>query len=113
MSKWSDVALLIKTIPPEDDTNENGFAELPTEQSRLVFCNKKSVGYCEFYKSQQAGYSVELKIELHTEDYEEETQVEFEGKRYKVLRTYQSKGGDFTELTLSDLSERGEADGEV
>lgn len=111
MARWSNIIALIKTIPPTEDTNENGFAELPTEQSRSVFCNKKSVGYSEFYRSQQAGFKAELKIDLHTQDYKGETLVEFEGKRYTVLRTYESKGGDFTELTLSDLSERGETDG--
>lgn len=113
MSKWCDAVTLILTVPPTEETNNNGFAELPTEQSRLVFCNKKSVGYSEFYKSQQAGYKTELKLDLHTEDYSGEALIEFEGRRYKVLRTYESKAGDFTELTLSDLAERSDADGAV
>lgn len=113
MSKWCDVAVLIKAIPPEEETNAGGFPNPATEQSRSVFCNKKSVGYSEFYKASQAGYKAELKIDLHTQDYEGETLVEIEGKRYKVLRTYDSKGGEFTELTLTDLSERSEADGGV
>ncbi len=113
MAKWSDIVTLIKTIPPTEATNENGFAELPTEQSRSAFCNKKSVGYSEFYKSQQAGYKAELKIDVYSQDYEAEEIVEFGGKRYKVLRTYESRNGEFTELTLSDLAERSEADGEI
>jgi len=113
MAKWSDLITLIKTVPPTEVTNENGFAEEPIEQSRSIFCNKKSVGYSEFYKSQQAGYKAELKIDVYAQDYEEETLVEFEGKRYKVLRTYESRNGEFIELTLSDLSERSVADGNV
>lgn len=111
MSKWCDAVTLILTVPPIEETNNNGFAEIPAEQSCLVFCNKKSVGYSEFYKSQQAGYKTELKLDLHTQDYSGETLVEFEGRRYKVLRTYESKAGEVTELTLSDLSEGGDADG--
>lgn len=114
MAKWSDVITLIKTVPPTEATNANGFAQPPEDEpSRLVFCNKKSVGYSEFYKAQQAGYKAEVKIDLYTQDYEGETLVEFEGKRYKVLRTYESRNGEFIELTLSDLSERSVADGEV
>lgn len=113
MAKWSDILTLIKTIPPAEETNENGFAEQQEEQSRSAFCNKKSVGYSEFYKSQQAGYKAELKIDLHSVDYEGETLVEFGGVRYKVLRTYESKNGDFIELTLSDLTERSLTDGNI
>lgn len=111
MSKWCDAVTLILTVPPAEETNNNGFAELPAEQSRLVFCNKKSAGYSEFYKSKQDGYKAELKLDLHTQDYNGETLVEFEGRRYKVLRTYESKAGDFIELTLSDLAERSDTDG--
>lgn len=111
MSKWCDAVTLILTVPPAEETNNNGFAELPAEQSRLIFCNKKSVGYSEFYQSQQAGYKAELKLDIHTQDYNGETLVEFCGRRYKVLRTYESKAGEFTELTLSDLTEGGDADG--
>jgi hypothetical protein len=111
MSKWCDVAVLIKAIPPEEETNAGGFPNPATESSRTVFCNKKSVGYSEFYKASQAGYKAELKIDLYTQDYEGETLAEYEGKRYRVIRTYESKNGDFTELTLSDLAERSEANG--
>lgn len=121
MAKWSDVITLIKSVPPTEATNENGFAQQPTEQSRSVFCNKKSVGYSEFYKSQQAGYKAELKVDIYLLDYKDfyppdylgERLVEFEDLRYKVLRTYESRNGEFIELTLSDLSERSVADGEV
>lgn len=114
MAKWSDIITLIKTVPPTEATNENGFAQPPEDEpSRSIFCNKKSVGYSEFYRSQQAGYKAELKVDIYLQDYEGETLVEFEGKRYKVLRTYESKNGEFIELTLSDLSERSEADGTV
>lgn len=107
MSRWCDAVTLILSIPLTEETNSNGFPGLATEERRLVFCNKKSVGYSEFYQSQQAGYKAELKLQIRTQDYNGETLVEFEGRRYKVLRTYESKGGEFTELTLSDLSEGG------
>lgn len=111
MSKWCDVVTLIKTIPNETETNSGGFPIATAEQSRTVFCNKKSISYAEFYKASQSGYKVELKIELHTPDYCKEVYAEVDGKRYKVLKTYESKCGEFIELTLSNLSESGAVDG--
>lgn len=106
MAKWSDILTLISLVPPAEETNENGFNNPPTEAKRDVFANKKSVGYSEFYKSAQAGYSTELKFDIYTHEYGGETLVEHSGARYKVLRTYGSKSGEFLELTLTDLSER-------
>ncbi|MDR2513748.1 MAG: hypothetical protein LBD02_00885 [Christensenellaceae bacterium] len=112
MMRWSDEITLIGIVPPAEDdetTNENGFTLSPEETQTTVYCNKKSVGYSEFYKAQQAGYSTELKFDMYTEEYSGQEYAEYSGKRYKILRTYVSKSGEFTELTLSDLSERGGA----
>lgn len=106
MAKWSDILTLITVTASAEETNENGFNAEPTEESREVFANKKSVGYSEFYKSAQAGYTTELKFDVYSHEYAGQTLVEYGGKRYKVLRTYDSKSGEFTELTLTDLSER-------
>lgn len=106
MAKWSDILTLITITAPTEETDEQGFYAEPTETAREVFANKKSVGYSEFYKSASAGYAAELKFDLHTADYCGEKLVEYGGKRHKVLRTYESKNGDFVELTLTDLSER-------
>ena len=39
------------------------------ESARTVFCNKKTVGYSEYFKSQQTGKLVEAKYEVHKADY--------------------------------------------
>jgi len=114
--RWCDEITLITTIPPTEATNENGFSNPETETRKTVFANKKSVGYSEFYKAQQAGFTAELKFDVFTEEYEGQTMAEYGGKRYKILRTYvdPKTAGEITELTLSDLTERGGADvGEV
>lgn len=115
MSKWSDEITLITPSSTESETNENGF---PVEVSntgnrRLIFCNEKSVGESEFYRSQQAGFKVEKKIEVKAIDYEGEKLAIHDGQVYKILRTYTSKNGENVELTLSDLAKRGEVDGKV
>jgi hypothetical protein len=108
VAKWSDIITLIAEKPPAgEQTNENGFDFDTIEQSRSVFCNKKSVGHAEFYASHQAGVKAELKIDIHTQDYAGEEIAAFGGKRYKILRTYETRNGEFTELTLTDLPERG------
>lgn len=105
--RWSEELTLITTAPPAEKTDANGFTNPDVETALTVFANKKSVGYSEFYKAAQAGYAVELKFDVHTEEYTGQTLAEFEGKRYKVLRTYvDPKMGDTIELTLSDMTER-------
>lgn len=87
--------------------NKNGFAVKPEESARTVFCNKKSVGYSEYFKSQQTGKLVEAKYEVHKADYGGEDVVEVNGRRYFVLKTYDT-GTDTIELTLTDLRHRNE-----
>ena len=72
----------------------------------MLFGNKKSVGYSEFYKAAVAGYAAELKVDVYTEEYGGQKLAEVDGVRYRILRTYRDpKNTDITELTLSDLPE--------
>lgn len=98
-------------INKNNRVDKDGFAVEEIQQSRLVFCCKKSVGYSEFYKAQQTGMSATLKIDLRTIDYEGEELVELDGKQYTVIRNYLSKNEEFIELTLSDLKKRSEPNG--
>lgn len=51
----------------------------------------KSAGYSEFYKAAQAGFQVELKVDVYTEEYEGQQAAELNGKRYKVLKPMSTK----------------------
>ena len=108
---WNDELTLVTITPPAERVNEHGFPNEPSEAKTVVFANKKSVGYSEFYKAAQVGYTTDLKFDVFTEEYEGQEYAEYGGKRYKVLRTYTPEGGDTTELTLSDLTERGDSVG--
>lgn len=91
MASWADEITLIGVKEPETDgqrVNENGFPEQTEESSRTVFCNKKKVGYSEYFKSQQTGKVVEGKYEVHKVDYEGEDTAEIDGKRFFILKTY-------------------------
>ena len=103
MAKWCDEITLITETEPTEKTNVNGFDNPPVESARTVFCNKRSVSQSEYYKAQQAGKQVEAKVEVHTVDYAGEVLVEFEGKRYSVLKTYEPDDSDVIEITLTDL----------
>lgn len=60
-----------------------------TETSREVFCRLASIGQKEFYQAQAVGLQPELKFVLADYlDYSGETLVEYDGQRYRVLRTY-------------------------
>ena len=125
--EWLDELTLIAETTAENRVNKNGFAVKPEESTRTVFCNKKSVGYSEYFKSQQTGKLVEAKLassntmclrytpfqlnigsyEVHKADYGGEDVVEVNGRRYFVLKTYDT-GTDTIELTLTDLRHRNE-----
>lgn len=108
--RWCDELTLIALEEPAERVDAHGFPSKKAEVKTVVFADKKSVGYSEFYKAQQAGYTAEMKLDVYAEEYAGQTLCEYEGKRYRVLRTYDSKNGEIVELTLSDLSERAGAD---
>ena len=101
--EWLDELTLIAETTAENRVNKNGFAVKPEESTRTVFCNKKSVGYSEYFKSQQTGKLVEAKYEVHKADYGGEDVVEVNGRRYFVLKTYDT-GTDTIELTLTEFN---------
>jgi SPP1 family predicted phage head-tail adaptor len=105
MALWADEITLISLEMPEERVNSNGFPNAATEKKNTVFCNKKPIGYNEYYKSQQLGISVEFKAEVYAIDYSNETIAEFEGKRYTILKHYEIND-EVTELTLSDLRQQ-------
>ena len=108
MANWVDELMFIKETEGESRVNKNGFAEQPEESRRTVFANKKSVGYSEYFKSQQTGKVVEAKYDVHKADYEGEDTVEdMDGKRFFVLKTYDIDD-DTIELTLTDLRHKEE-----
>lgn len=117
MANWADEIALISKAEDEDSrVNDNGFEVEEAETKTTVFCNVKSVGYAEYFKSQQTGKAVELKCEIHKADYSGEDTVEIvstdlradlKGRRFFVLKTYELDD-DTIELALTDLRNKGE-----
>ena len=70
-----------------------------TEATRDVFGRLGSIGQAEFYQAHAVGLKPELKFILADYlDYENETLVEYQGQRFRVLRTF--RNGQELELVL-------------
>lgn len=80
------------------------------ETKREVFCGFRSIGMKEFYSANSTDFRPELKLILADYlDYDDETLAEYNGVRYRILRTY--RVGQELELTLERAPvEEGEAD---
>ncbi|WLR53554.1 phage head closure protein [Mesobacillus subterraneus] len=65
--------------------------------SRQVFCKKKSVPQNEFFQAGLNDIKASIVIIVHTLDYQEEESVKYDGKVYRIYRSYERKDGK-TEL---------------
>lgn len=81
------------------------------ETKREVLCGFRSIGMKEFYQSSATDFHPELKLVLaDCLDYDDEKLADYDGQRYRILRTYRT--GQELELTLERApAEDGEADG--
>ena len=107
MARWGDELTLVTITPPEgSQTDGGGFALPGVEQKYKVFANKIALGQSEYYNSTLAGVQIEHKFDVYTADYKGQTVAEFNGKRYRILRTSEAKNGEITELTLVMFSQK-------
>lgn len=58
---------------------------------RKILCKVADIGQYEFYNAKVSDLKPEIKFIIHEFEYEGEKEVEFEGERYEVLRTYRKK----------------------
>lgn len=79
---------VIKLISKTMSRNAVG-ANVETETEREVFCSVDYVGRADFYQAAQAGLDLSLVFITHPSNYAGEKEIEYEGKRYAVTRTYQ------------------------
>ena len=83
-------------LVPVDTTA--GVFDAQTETTRRVFAVVKSVGMREFYTAQEQGLEPSLVFVLSDYgEYNGETLVDYNGARYRIIRTYVS--GQTIELT--------------
>jgi SPP1 family predicted phage head-tail adaptor len=93
---FSDVINLVKITSAKNDY----FDIVQTETKRQVYANKKSIKMSEFYQAQVVGMKPELVFEIWASEYDGEEYIEFDGVKYKIIRTYM-KNVDILELVVS------------
>ena len=72
-------------------------APIEVETPRQVFANKRSVRQSEFYAAAMVGLRPEIMFEVRTVEYQGEELLDYEGRRYEVIRSY-DRNGEVTEL---------------
>jgi SPP1 family predicted phage head-tail adaptor len=72
-----------------------------TNTDTEVWANVKTASRAEFYAANANGINVSMMIDVHVEDWENQTQVVYDSKTYDVIRAYQ-KGLGVVELTCTD-----------
>lgn len=90
---WCDIAMLISVTKTKDDIGDT----VTVETEREVFVNKKSIRQSEYYQALSTGLKPEIMLEVKTIDYEDEREVKYNNKRYRVIRTY-DRNSETTEL---------------
>jgi SPP1 family predicted phage head-tail adaptor len=90
---YRDVIDLISVVEGKDG---DGFPNDIETSRQDIFANKKSVRSSEFYQASQSGYTLDLMFEIRSIDYENESHLDFNGKRYEIIRTYDK--GEIIEL---------------
>lgn len=79
-----DVITLVREVP-----RAHGVFDKPEEQQTDVFCRVQSVARSEFWRAKQNGLEPDFLFTLSEyADYHDEKIVLYQGRRYRVLRTY-------------------------
>lgn len=103
----NEILTLIQRTVARDDQGDPVIRETP----RVVICGVRSIGQQEFYQANATDFHPELKLVLADYlDYQDERLVDYNGLRYRVIRTYRS--GQELELVVERAAvEDGEASG--
>ena len=82
---WNhEITLTAKQNIGKDKLKQNITEEVKT----VLLCRKKSITRSEFYQANQAGIRPSLVVDIHSFEYDNQELAEFEGKRYRILKTY-------------------------
>lgn len=101
MDRSTPINLISMTWQPD----AYGVAQ-PTETTKKVYANVRSVTRAEFFDGGRNGLNPELSFVIFFGDYDGEKIVEYQGNRYTVYRTYQARTD-----TIELYTERREGNG--
>lgn len=95
---FRDVLTLIGEAP-----KAHGVTEAYQKNERIVFCTVRSVGMSEAYQAMSNGLHPQFVFILSDyADYDNEKQCEFNGVRYRIVRTY--RNNQSIELTVEEVT---------
>lgn len=95
---FRDVITLVSESPAT-----HGVLDEVTETQKQVFCSVRSVGMSEAYQAMSNGLHPQFVFVLSDyADYSDEKIVIYNGKRYRVIRTYRQNQG--LELTVEEVT---------
>ncbi len=96
-----DYELALLTIKHDENALGDPI-EIPVR--RLVLCDVLSVTRGEHYQAAAHGLKPEIVFVVNKYEYQDEQEIEFEGREYRVMRTYEPKRakgiGDFETIEL-------------
>lgn len=85
MSSFDDVLELINITYSQNEIGDN----VESKGYKEIFGKRKSIKQSEFYQAQASGFKPEIKFEINSFEYEDETQARYNNKEYKIIRTYE------------------------
>lgn len=85
-------------------TENNMGDSISTETELTILCNVRSVNRSEHYAAASNGMKPEITFIVNQYEYSGQSVVEFEGKRYKVIRDFRKKGSaDIADFETTEL----------
>lgn len=88
----NEVTLISKTYEFDEFYNQ-----VPYESRRKILCSENTVTRYEFYIASEQGLNPSLSLFIHPYEYNNEDELEYNGNRYSIIRTFQK---DFENLEL-------------
>lgn len=88
---------IITLIPTTQAVDQYGVQKTVEGTPREVMCQVDSVTRAEFFDGGRNGLNPELVFRVFFADYNDETLLEYNGKKYGIYRTYYRRD-DFVEL---------------
>jgi len=88
------------------ETDDKG-DRVPVKVRRKVYADKQSVRQSEHYEAAATGLRPELMFVVRSIDYKGEPKLEYGGKEYTIVRTYNTKS-ELTELVCQGVVNDGE-----
>ncbi|MBT2696348.1 phage head closure protein [Bacillus sp. ISL-40] len=93
----------IDLLELEETTGDNGFPQTSVKSRKTVYAKRGSIRSSEFYLAAQSGFSLELMFVVFTLEYASQKYIEYQTKRYKIIRTYEKE--KYTELICQAYQE--------